>query len=142
MKCRYGKCKLGGEVEKGDATYYNKMYFHEECYNKYKTKEELRAILGKFSASEINIALSKAIDENNYSLGYIKFVAKNKLSEFKNAYGLLYQLKIEQNYKDFQQSEGLRYKILINQAVKNMDLSTNDIEFNYKPSKHKKLSIY
>ena len=118
------------------------MYFHEDCYNKYKTKEELRLMLDKFPVREVNISISKAIDENDYNLGYIKFVAKNKLSEFKNAYGLLYQLKIEQNYKEYQKLEGLKLKVAVNQAVKEMDLKESTVEFDYKPGKNQRLNIY
>lgn len=142
MKCRYNHCKLGGEVEKEDAIYHNRMYFHDECYKKYEMKAKLRDILNSFPTREVNISISKAIDDNNYPLGFIEFVARNKKSEFKNSYGLLYQLKIEQNYKDYVQSEGQKIKTAINQAVQNMKIDEEVIEFDYKPTRSSRLNIY
>lgn len=141
MKCRYAKCKLGGEVEKENAIYDRKMYFHKECHEKNQSKERLRETLGKFAKSEINIAISRAIDDNNYPTGLVEYVARTKLSEFKNAYGLLYHLKIEQNYKDYQRMEKGRLSAEINQAVKSMDIESDAVDFNYK-SKNSKLNIY
>ena len=142
MKCRYAKCKLGGEVEKEDAIYINKMYFHKDCHEKNQSKVRLREILSKFPKSEVNIAISRAIDDNNYPTGLVEFVAKTKLSEFKNSYGLLYQLKIEQNYKDYIKTEKSKVSFEINSAIKEMELNVDAIKFDYKPKQNRRLDIY
>lgn len=141
MKCRYNKCKLGGEVEKKDAVKNGSMYYHKECYDKKLAKEELRELMGKFPQRDINISLAKAIDESPYQLGYIEYVVKNKFTKFQNAYGLLYQLKVDTNYEEYKKQEGSKVAFEINQAIKNMDIDGDTLKFEYKPS-GKGLNIY
>lgn len=142
MKCRYNKCKLGGDVSKEDAVKEGTMYYHKECYEKKKAKDELRVLMGKFPQRDINISLSKAIDESPFQVGFVEYVVKNKLSEFQNAYGLLYQMKIEKNYEDYVKREGQRVAFEINHAIKEMDIDTDILKFKYEPSPNKRLNIY
>ena len=142
MKCRYNKCKLGGEVARESAVVDGRMYYHEECYEKKTAKEKIREAMNKFPVRDVNISLSKAIDDNNYPVGFVEYVANNKLSKFQNAYGLLYQLKIEDNYKEYAQVERGRLLSDINRAVRDMEIELNTLEFEYKPNKSKRLDIY
>jgi len=141
MKCRYNKCKLGGEVEKKDAVKVGSMYYHQECYDKKMAKEELRELMGKFPQRDINISLAKAIDESPYQLGFVEYVVKNKFTKFQNAYGLLYQLKIETNYDEYAKQEGSKVSFRINQAIKDMDLNSDTLNFEHKPKKDR-FNIY
>lgn len=142
MKCRYNKCKLGGEVARENAVVDGRMYYHEECYKKKIAKERIRELLKEFPVKDVNIALSKAIDANNYPVEFVEYVATNKRSKLKSAYNLLYQLKIEDNYKEYIRTERGKLAFKINQEVQNMDLEVDQLKFNYKPSKIKGLDIY
>ena len=142
MKCRYNKCKLGGEVSKEEAIKDGSMYYHRECYNKKKLKDELRVLMGGFPQRDVNISLAKAIDESPYQIGFVEYVVKNKLSEFQNAYGLLYQMKIERNYEDYVKREGQKFAFEINHAIKDMNINVDTFKFEYEPTTNKRLNIY
>ena len=142
MKCRYNKCKLGGEVSKEEAIKDGSMYYHRECYNKKKLKDELRVLMSGFPQRDVNISLAKAIDESPYQIGFVEYVVKNKLSEFQNAYGLLYQMKIERNYEDYVKREGQKVAFEINHAIKDMNINVDTLKFEYEPTPNKRLNIY
>lgn len=142
MKCRYNRCKLGGEVAREDAVVDGRMYYHKECYEKKVAKERIRGVLNKFPVRDVNISLSKAIDDNNYPVGFVEYIANNKLLKFQNAYGLLYQLKIEDNYKEYAQLERGKLLSEINEAVRGMDIELDTLKFEYKPNKNRRLDIY
>ena len=125
-----------------DAAVDGRMYYHEECYGKKVTKERIREVLNKFPVRDVNISLSKAIDDNDYPVGLVEYIANNKLSKFQNAYGLLYQLKIEDNYKEYVKLERGKLLSEINKAVREMDIEPDTLEFEYKPNKNRRLDIY
>lgn len=133
---------MGGEVPKEDAVKEKNRYYHKECYEKKKFKEEMRNKLSHFTKKEVNITLKKAIDIIGYPLGYIEFVAKNNLDECKTAYNLLYYLKFETNYKAWLKGQEMEQKIEINQSIKKMDIEQDEVSFTYKKREPKRFKIY
>lgn len=143
MKCRYTKCKLGGEVPRDKAVADGSMYYHKSCYCKKEAKAKAYEIMKeRFPNKDTNIALSKAVDSNDYPPGLVLYIVENKINKFNNAYGLLYQLKIEENHKEYERIERGRIATEINQAIKSMDIKRDTIEFEYKKSRNRRLDIY
>ncbi len=144
MKCRYNHCKLGGEVEKDIAIKEGNRYFHKECYEKYKTKQMINVLFrdkGMY-LKDINIALKRAVDDIGYNIRYVYYVATEKNRLISDPYKLLYQLKIEDNYKEYLNKYKTKEQIKINYAIKNSDIKDSPMDFTIKPSKNKRLQIY
>lgn len=144
MKCRYTHCKLGGEVEKENAIKDGSMYYHKECYKKQTVKAEIRNILQsrKMIQRDINIALKKAIDDEEYNVEYVKFVATNRVKEITDPYKLLYQLKIDKNYEEYVKTNNVKQQLKVNQFIKTQEIDNKGFEFNIEMEKNKRLSIY
>lgn len=144
MKCRYGNCKLGGEVDKEDAIKDGSMYYHKQCHKKQMAKSEIRNILQsrKMVQRDINIALKRAIDDEEYDLDFIRFVVANRQKEISDPYKLLYQLKIDKNYEEYVRINSLKQQLKVNQFIKTQEFDSKNFEFNIDLNKNKRLNIY
>lgn len=98
MKCAYKQCKLGNEVSKDEADKKGNRYYHKECLQEIKNKEEIRKLfLEKINEKEVITSLNgviKNLIENKgvsseFLLYALKYVIKNK-TPLNHAPGLCY----------------------------------------------------
>lgn len=144
MKCRYKYCKLGGEVEKEVAVKNGNMYYHKECYKKHTEKRRMREELVSrgMLQRDVNIALKKAIDEQDYDVDYIWFIINNRARKITDPYKILYQLKIDKNYEEFRSIEELKQRYMVNQHIKSSEIEDDSIKFDIDLNRNKRYEIY
>lgn len=120
------------------------MYYHRECYDKQSMKRKIRDILisRKMVQRDINIMLKRAIDDEEYNLDYIYYVVINKQDEIRDPYKVLYQLKIDTNYKEYEKIYKTKQQLKINQYIKTQEIDNNGFSFDINTSKAKRFKIY
>ena len=136
MKCAYVNCKLGKEVDKEDAVYIGRKYYHKDCYKKKDKKESCKKILidMNFIDKNINIALKRLIDDENFDAEYVEFAInyiKNNKLKLTNPFGLKYYLQNFNIQTDYETA--IRIKTI--KEMKSVEFKIEDeSKFSYKKS--------
>ena len=130
MKCRYSGCKLGGNVEKSDAVYIKKAYYHKECYREQRIKKRIRYTLNKkYKLKDPHTSLNKKIKEycEVFDSKYVLFVLLQRV-KLNSIHGLIYYLNDQRNEAKYKK-----------RLIKNINLSNfkkvEDLPFQYKKRK-------
>lgn len=141
MKCRYNNCKHGGEVSKEQAIKEGSMYFHKDCLEEKKIKQQIEeyyvANMPPTTLMLLRKVIKQAIHEKGISAEYllyvIKYIHKNN-KPINNPFGLISYCN-EGRLRD-----GFK-KELINKKYKEMKSNINNennnyekVEFTYKPT--------
>lgn len=132
MKCRYAGCKLGGNVEKKDAVYLKKAYYHRECYREKRMKERIRYTLKKkYKLKDPFASLNKKLNEycNLFESRYVLFLLTKNV-KLNSIHGLIYHLNDKRNSDKYKKRLAKRVKF-------NKCKKIEDKPFTYKRKKKK-----
>ena len=147
MKCRYSQCKLGGEVDKEIAIKDGSAYYHKECYEKRKFKQDIQKYYldnrKVFPKRDWNIALAKLIDGQQLDVGFVDYVARKAIKDIDSPYKIMYYCKFDK-YKD-EYNKKVKEELGRQQAkeMKNVKVEQEDFSFNYVDNKPiKRYNIY
>ena len=117
MKCKYSKCKCGGEVDKDIAVKVGKAYYHQECIKEKNNKIQIKEIYQKYYPSHepvqsLNTCISNLCEkvDSEYLLYCLcQWIRQKK--ELKSIYGLNYVVAnkdLETAYKKLKASEKVK----------------------------------
>ena len=141
MKCGYNKCKCGGIVEKEVAVKLGNRYYHKDCYEEKKDKQEIEEYylnnMPQTTLVMLRKVINQLIEKNGYNTKYIlftiKYIVKNK-KPINSPFGLVNYCNDKRIFQEYKNIE-------INNKYNNIKKEINKIEiyskvnYKYKPSK-------
>ena len=149
MKCKYTQCKLGGEVEKDVAVKDGSAYYHKECYDKKKFKQDIQEYFNNkrkyFVKRDWNIALSRMIDGQGLDIEFVDFVAKKKFESIDQPYKIMYYCKFDDLKNEYNEILKNKLKKKQSEEIKNVKIEDTDYSFVFKKEQqkpNKKYCIY
>ena len=106
MKCGFSHCKLGGQVEKSEATKIGSRYFHKDCASEKDIRQQIEELYyQKFQSKEPIVSVRKAINNyinrDNHNPEYILWCLKYKAEKLNSLHGLSYTLGYKANEGEF-----------------------------------------
>lgn len=113
VKCRYKYCPYGGKVDKEEAVKDGNMYYHKQCWQEKKEKNNIRQTYKMLIDKDVDDALlNKVINDiihnkgvnTDYLLYVIEYIANNNM-EINTPMGLHFYVKNQTIYEQYQKAK-------------------------------------